>query len=159
MTLQSTIELVLALAAVLLLARDLHRASLDRLQRPSTLLIAALVTILLAGTLGGRANPSPWWLALPGVILVWEVGRGWRQTPRCHLWEAGVGAFAATLLCAAVGLALDEGSMATALLAVSVVAGTAGVGLLWLSRRREPRPWRIDDRSHYERRSVERSKS
>jgi hypothetical protein len=31
-----------------------------------------------------------------------------------------------------------------------------GVGLLWRSRRREPQPWRIDDRSHYERRAAQR---
>ena len=72
MTLQYTIGLALALAAVLLLARDLRRAWLDQLKRPSTLLMAALVAILLAGTLGGRAHPSPWWLVVPGVILVWE---------------------------------------------------------------------------------------
>lgn len=159
MTMQSTIEIILALAAALLLLRDLHRAWRDPLQRPLTLLIAALVTGLLAGTLGGRAHPSPWWLVVPGMILIWEARRGWRQTPRCHLWEAGVGAFAASLLLAAVGLALDGGSVATALLAASVVAGIVGVGLLWRSRRREPRSWRVDDRSHYERRSVERPKA
>jgi len=158
MTLQSVIELLLAFAAVLLLARDLRRAWLDPLQRPSTLLMATLVTILLAGTLGGRAHPSPWWLVVPAVILGWEVRRGWRQTPRCHLWEAGVGAFAASLPLAAIGLALEGRSAATALLAASVAAGIVGVGLLWRSRRREPRPWRIDDRSHYERRSVQRPK-
>ena len=159
MTLHSTIEIVLALAAALLLARDLYRAWRDPLQRPLTLVIAALVTVLLAGTLGGRPHPRPGWLLVPGVILIWEVRRGWRQTPRCHLWEAGVGAFAASLVLAALGLALDEGRVATALLAASVVAGVAGVGLLWRSRRREPRSWRVDDRSHYERRSVERPKA
>lgn len=159
MTLQFTIELILVLAAVLLLARDLHRAWLDQLRRPLTLLIAALVTVLLAGALGGHAHPNPWWLVVPGVILVWEVRRGWRQTPRCHLWEAGVGAFAASLLLAVVGLDLDGGSVATALLATSVAAGIVGVDLLWRSRRREPRPWRIDDGSHYERRSVQRPRA
>src|SRR6266853_771024 len=57
MTLQSVIEVILALAAVLLLARDLRRAWLDRLRRPITLLIAALVAVLLVGMLGGRAQP------------------------------------------------------------------------------------------------------
>jgi hypothetical protein len=112
----------------------------------------------LAGTLGGRAQPSSWWLVVPGVILVWEVLRGWRLAPRCHLWEEGVGAFAVSFLLAAVGLALDEGGVATTLLAASVASGLVGVGLMWRSRRREPRPWRIDDRSHYERRSLERPK-
>jgi len=158
MTLQDTIGLVLAIAAVLLLARDLRRTWLDRLKRPSTVLMAALVATLLAGTLGDRAHPSPWWLVVPGVILVWEVRRGWRLTPRCHLWEEGVGAFAASLLLAAVGLALGGRGVATALLAASVAAGLVGVCLMWRSRRREPRPWRIDDRSHYERRSVQRPK-
>jgi len=158
MTLQSVIEVILALAAVLLLARDLRRAWLDRLRRPITLLIAALVAVLLVGMLGGRAQPSPWWLVLPGVILAWEVGRGWRRTPRCHLWEGGVGAFAASLALAVAGLGLVEGSVATALLGSSIASAILGLGLLWQSRRREPRPWRVDDASHYERRSVERPK-
>lgn len=79
---------------MVLLARDLRRAWRDRLRRPITLLAAALLTVLLLGTLAGRAHPSPWWLLLPASILVWEVARGWRQTPRCHLWEGGVAAFA-----------------------------------------------------------------
>ena len=159
MTLQSVIELVLALAAVLLLARDLRRAWLDRLRRPVTLLIAALVAVLLVGMLGGRAQPRPWWLVLPGGILAWEVGRGWRRTPRCHLWEAGVAAFTASLALAVAGLGLGEGSVATALLGASIAAAILGLGLLWQSGRREPRPWRVDDASHYERRSAERPKS
>ena len=158
MTAQSTIELVLALAAVLLLARDLHRTWLDQLRRPVTLLIAVLVTVLFVGTLGGRDHPSPWWLVVPGAILAWEVGRGWRRTPRCHLWEAGVGAFGASLLLAAVGLDVEEGTLAAALLAACVAAGIVGVDLTWRSRRREPRPWRIDDGSHYERRTLQRPK-
>jgi hypothetical protein len=158
MTPQNTIGLVLALAAVLLFVRDLRRTWRDQLKRPSTLLMATLVACLLVGTLGNRAHPSPWWLVVPGVILVWEVRRGWRLTPRCHIWEEGVGAFAASLLFAAVGLALRGGGVATALLATSVAAGLVGVGLMWRSRRREAPPWRIDDRSHYERRSVQRPK-
>jgi len=158
MTLQSAIEVILALAAVLLLARDLHRAWLDRLRRPITLLIAALVAVLLVGMLGGRAQPSPWWLVLPGVILAWEVARGWRRTPRCHLWEAGVGAFVASLALAVAGLGLGEGNVATVLLGAAIAAAILGLGLLWQSRRREPRPWRVDDASHYERRSVDRPK-
>lgn len=156
MTLQSVVELILALAAILLLMRDLHRAWLDHLRRPVTLLVAALITVLLIGTLGGRSHPSPWWLVLPGAILIWEVGRGWRVTPRCHLWEAGVGVFAGSLLLAVVGLGLEEGGIATALLATSVAASILGLGLLWQSRRQEPRPWRIDDASHYERRAGQR---
>ena len=154
MTLQSVIELVLALAAVLLLARDLHRAWRDRLRRPITLLIAALVAVLLVGVLGGRAQPSPWYLVLPGVILAWEVGRGWRRTPRCHLWEAGIGAFAFGLALAALGLTVQS-----MLLVPAVAASIVGFALLWLSRRREPRPWRANDASHYERRTVPRPKA
>jgi hypothetical protein len=158
-TLRSVIEIVLALAAVLLLARDLRRAWLDKLRRPATLLIAALIAVLLVGTLGARAQPSPWWLLAPGAILVWEVGRGWRRAPRCRLWEGGVGAFAVSLLLAVVGLGLGEGSLATALLAASAAAAILGVGLLWQSHRREPRPWRAGDASHYERRLAERPKA
>ena len=33
-----------------------------------------------------------------------------------------------------------------------------GLGLLWRSRRSEPRPWRADDRNHYERRSAPRER-
>src|SRR5436190_20109518 len=151
MTLQFVIELILALAAVLLLARDLHRAWLDRLRRPITLLIAALVAVLLVGMLGGRAQPSPWWLVLPGVILAWEVGRGWRRTPRCHLWEAGVAAFTASLALAVAGLGLGEGSVATALLGASIAAAILGLGLLWQCGRGRPRPRRCGRASQLER--------
>src|SRR5215216_2233193 len=106
MAFRTVTELILALGAVFLLARDLRRAWLDQLRRPVTLLVAALIAGLLIGALGGRPHPSPWWLALPGSVLAWEVGRGWRRAPRCHLWEAGVGAFAASFLLAAVGLGL-----------------------------------------------------
>jgi hypothetical protein len=157
-TLQSVIEVVLALGAVLLLARDMRRAWLDQLRRPITLLMAALVAVLLVGTIGGRPHPSPWWLVLPGSILVWEVGRGWRRAPRCHLWEAGVGAFAASLLLAVAGLGLAGGSAAAALLATAAGAAVVGAGLLWRSRRRERRPWRVEDASHYERRWAQRPK-
>jgi hypothetical protein len=157
-TLQSVIEMVLALGAVLLLARDMHRAWLDQLRRPITLLMAALVAVLLVGTIGGRPRPSPWWLVLPGSILVWEVGRGWRRAPRCHLSEAGVGAFAASLLLAVVGLGPAGGSVAAALLATAAGAAVVGAGLLWRSRRRERRPWRVEDASHYERRLAQRPK-
>lgn len=156
MTLQSATEVVLVVAALLLLARDLHRAGRDRLRRPVTLLAAALMAALLIGAFGGRAYPSPWWLALPAAVLVWEVHRGWRLTPRCHLWEAGVASFAASLLLATAGLALG-GGVANLLLTASVVAGILGVGLLWRSHLREPRPWRAGDPSHYERRSGRRA--
>jgi hypothetical protein len=156
MTLRAVTELTLALGAVLLLARDMHRAWLDRLRRPVTLLVAALIAGLLIGVLGGRPHPSSWWLVLPGSVLAWEVGRGWRRAPRCHLWEAGVGAFGASLLLAAVGLGLGGGSITTALLATAAGAAGVGVGLLWRSRRREPHPWRVGDMSHYERRVAQR---
>jgi hypothetical protein len=158
MTLRAVTELILALGAVLLLARDMRRAWLDQLRRPVTLLVATLVAVLLVGAIGGRPHPSPWWLVLPGSLLAWEVGRGWRRAPRCHLWEAGVGAFAASLLLAAVGLGLRGGSIAAALLATAAGAVVVGAGLFWGSRRREPRPWRAGDTSHYERRWAQRQR-
>src|SRR5262245_66606823 len=90
-----------------LLARDVRRAWRDRLRRPVTLLVAGLMAALLVGVNGGRAHPDGWWLLVPAGILAWEVVRGWRRAPRCHLWETGVGAFAARLLLAAFGLGLD----------------------------------------------------
>jgi hypothetical protein len=157
MTLRAITEIILALGAVLLLARDMHRAWLDQLRRPVTLLGAALIAGLLISALGGRPHPSPWWLVLPGSVLAWEVGRGWRRAPRCRLWEAGVGAFGASLLLAAVGLGAD-GSITAALLATAAGAAAVGVGLLWRSRRHEPQPWRVGDTSHYERRLDQRKR-
>jgi hypothetical protein len=121
------------------------------------LLLASLMAALFIGINGGRAHPDPWWLLLPAGMLTWEVLRGWRRAPWCHLWEAGVGAFAASLLLAALGLGLGDGSTATILLVVAVALGGMAVGLLWRSRRREPQPWRPDDVSHYERRSMQRA--
>jgi hypothetical protein len=158
MTLRAVTELILALGAGLLLARDMRRAWLDQLRRPVTLLVATLVAVLLVGAIGGRPHPSPWWLGLPGSLLAWEVGRGWRRAPRCHLWEAGVGAFAASLLLAAIGLGLRGGSIAAALLSTAGGAVVVGAGLLWRSRQREPRPWRAGDTSHYERRLAQRQR-
>lgn len=151
---QSAVELALAVAALALLARDLYRASRDPQRRPMTLLVAGLMVVLLAGVLGGREHPHPWWLAVPAAILGWEAARGWRRTPRCHLWEAGVGAFALALVLAALGM-----SVHSMLLMPAVAASIAGFVLLWVSRRREPRPWRADDVSHYERRAVSRTKA
>jgi len=159
MNLQSAVELILAVAALSLLARDLRRAWLDGLRRPVTIVIATLMVALLVGSVGGRTYPSPWWLALPAVVLGWEVGRGWRRTPRCHLWEAGVGAFAASLVLAGAGLGLGDGTIAGGTLAAAAAAAVLGVALLWRSHAREPRPWRLDDVAHYERRSAQRPKS
>ena len=150
---QAAIELALATAALALFARDLYRAWRDKQRRPMTLLIAGVMGMLLAGMLGGREHPHPWWLALPATILAWEAARGWRRTPRCHLWEAGVGAFALALGLAAFGLTLQS-----TLLVPALAASIVGCVLLWLSRRREPRPWRAGDVSHYERRAVARPK-
>jgi hypothetical protein len=158
MALQSVIELILAVAAMMLLGRDLLRAWRDQARRPMSLLVAALVAALFIGTLASGAHPNPWWLVLPVVVLAWEVARGWRLAPRCHLWEAGVGAFTASLLLAVAGLGLDGGSLAAALLATAAVAGVLGLGLVWQSRQREPRPWRVDDPNHYERRRTQRNR-
>jgi hypothetical protein len=154
MNLQSAVELILTIGAVLLLARDMRRAWLDQLRRPITLLIAALVAALLIGATRGPPHPSPWWLILPASVLAWEVGRGWRRAPRCHLWEAAVGAFALALIFAAAGLGLAVGVAGVALLATAAAA--VGGGLLRQSRRREPRPWRVGDLGHYERRQAQR---
>jgi hypothetical protein len=156
MKLQSVVELVLALGAVLLLARDMHRAWLDQLRRPITLLMGALIAALFLGAVGGPPHPSSWWLVLPASVLAWEVGRGWRRAPCCHLWEAGVGACALSLLLAAAGLGVSVDSVAAALLVTAAGAAAVGAGLLWRSRRREPRPWRTDDVTHYERRLAQR---
>ena len=156
MTLRAITELILALGAVLLLGRDMRRAWVDQLRRPITLLVAAVIAGLLIGTLGGRPHPSPGWLVLPGSVLAWEVGRGWRRAPRCHLWEAGIGAFGASLLLAAIGLGGRDGSIPAALLATAAVAAGVGVGLSWRSGRQEPRPWRVGDSSRYERRVAPR---
>jgi len=153
-SLQSAVELALAAAALALLGRDLYRAWRDKLRRPMTLLVAGLMVVLLAGIVGGREHPHPWWLAVPAAILGWEVARGWRRTPRCHLWEAGIGAFAFGLALAALGLTVQS-----MLLVPAVAASIVGFALLWLSRRREPRPWRANDASHYERRTVPRPKA
>lgn len=151
---QWIVGLVLALAAVGLLARDLRRAGNDPFRRPVTLLMACLVVVVLAGTHGGRL-PDPWWLMLPASILAWEAVRGWRTLPRCHLREGGIGAWAAGLALAAAGLALREG-FAVPLLAAAAAACALGVFLMWRSRRREPAPFRPGDPQHYERRAVRR---
>ena len=158
MTPQTGVEVFLALGALLLLGRDLRRAWRDELQRPISLLVAALVSALLIGALAGEPHPSPWLLVLPAGVLAWEVARGWRRTPRCHVWEAGVAAFTLALLFAAAGLAMRGEAANRALLAVAVVAGMLGLGLLWRSRRTEPRPWRIEDPDHYERRGAQRER-
>jgi peptidoglycan/LPS O-acetylase OafA/YrhL len=158
MTPQSGVEVFLALAALLLLGRDLRRAWRDELRRPISLLVAALVTALLIGAFAGARHPSPWLLLLPTGVLAWEVARGWRQTPRCRVWEAGVAAFTAAMLFAVAGLAMRGEGTTTTLLALAAVAGMLGLGLLWRSRRTEPRPSRIEDPDHYERRGAQRKR-
>jgi fatty acid desaturase len=105
-SLQSAVEIALAVAALALLGRDLYRAWRDGQRRPMTLLVAGLMVVLLAGVLG------------------------------------------------ALGLTVHR-----VLLVPAVAASVGGFVLLWLSHRREPRPWRADDVSHYERRAVPRAKA
>jgi hypothetical protein len=153
MTLREVTEVTLVLGAALLLARDMRRAWLDQLRRPVTLLVAASVAALVWGAVGSsRPYPSPWWLVLPGSVLAWELARGWRRAPRCHLWEAGLGASGVGLGLAALGLGLGGGRAAAGLIAMAAAAAGTGAGLLWRSYRREPRPWRANDHDHYERR-------
>lgn len=156
MTLSTAIEIVLALGALLLLARDLRRTWRDPLRRPVTMLVASLVAALLLGVIGSRSHPSPWWLLLPGGVLAWEVARGWRVVPRCHLRESGIGAFAAGLALAALGLGMYGEAISLLLLTAAAGMGVAAVALLRLSQRREPAPWRADDFKHYERRAHQR---
>jgi hypothetical protein len=158
MTPQTGVEVFLAVAALLLLGRDLRRAWRDELRRPISLLVAALVSALLIGTLAGKPHPTPWLLVLPAGVLAWEVARGWRRTPRCHVRETGVAAFTAALLFALAGFATREDGTTTVLLALAMVAGMLGLGLLWRSRRTEPRPWRVEDPDHYERRGAPRER-
>jgi hypothetical protein len=158
MTLQTTVELILAAGAGLLLVRDLRRAWRDPLRRPVSMLMAALMAVLIVGVIVGESHPSPWWLLVPGGVLVWEVVRGWRVVPRCHLREAGIGTFATGLMLAAFGLGMYEESVSTVLLVAAALMGAAALGLFWLSQRREPRPWRTDDFQHYERRVMQRPK-
>ena len=156
MTLQTGVEVILVVGAAGLLGRDVRRARHDRLRRPVTLLLASLIAALLMGTSGGRAHPDPLWLLLPAGVLTWEAARGWRRAPRCHLWEAGVAAGAASLSLTALGLGPMNGSSAVIVLGAAVGLGGVAGGLLWLSNRREPHPWRVHDVSHYERRSLQR---
>ena len=152
MRLELILGFILGGVAALLLARDLYRAWRDPLRRPMTLLVATIMVVVLIGTIG-RAHPSAGWLLLPAAILGWEVARGWRRTPRCHFWEAGVAAFAISLAMAAAGLVLSQALV----LGGAAACAIAGLALFWISRRREPRPWRTDDVAHYERRSAPRS--
>src|SRR5256714_14177484 len=62
MALQSVIELILAVAAMMLLGRDLLRAWRDPARRPMSLLVAALVAVLFFGTRASGAHPNPWWM-------------------------------------------------------------------------------------------------
>ena len=158
LTLQAAVEVILAAGAAFLLARDLRRAWRDPLRRPVTLLAAALMAALLIGVIVGGSHPNPWWLLVPGGVLAWEVVRGWRVVPRCHVREAGIGAFALGLVLAAFGLSMYEDSVSAELLAAAALRGAAALGLFWLSHRREPRPWRAGDIKHYERRASERPK-
>jgi hypothetical protein len=113
LTFQAAVELILAAGAGLLPARDLRRAWRDPLGRPVSLLVAAFMTALLMGVIVGGSHPSPWWLLVPGGVLAWEVARGWRVVPRCHLREAGIGVFAVSLLLAALGLGMEQGVRTT----------------------------------------------
>ena len=152
---QWLVGVVLAVAAVALLARDLRRARDDPLRRPVTLFMASLVVVVLAGTFGARRLPNPWWLLLPAGVLAWEAVRGWRQLPRCRLREGAMAAWALALALAAAALA-TAGAVVVPLLGAAAAAFVAGFFLLWRSRAREPRPWRSADREHYERREGQR---
>ena len=145
---------ILAAAALALFARDLRRALFDEQRRPVTLFVGAAIAVLMVATLGARRPPSAWWLAVPAALLAWEAVRAWRWTPRSRLWQAGMAAFGAALVLCAAALASQGDAL---LLSLAGGASAAGVGLLWASWRREPRPWRAGDPVHYERRAAPRA--
>jgi hypothetical protein len=66
--------------------------------------------------------------------------------------------FTAALLFAVAGLAMRGEGTTITLLALAAVAGMLGLCLLWRSRRTEPRPGRIEDPDHYERRGAQRKR-
>jgi hypothetical protein len=57
-----------------------------------------------------------------------------------------------------VGLAASEKGLTTTLLALAAMGAILGISLLRRSRRSEPRPWRVGDPDHYERRGVQRKR-
>jgi len=156
MTLQLLLEIVLAVTAVAFLARDSYRTWVDQLRRPVTLLLWAFLTAIFLGAIGSPPHPSPWWFALPAGVLAWEAWRGWRRAPRCHLREGGLGALAAALLLYVLSLAAVPAWLAPVVLSLAAGLALIGAGLLMRSRRREPRPWRRDDQTHYDRRTGSR---
>jgi hypothetical protein len=155
-TLQLTLEIVLAATALALLTRGVHRVWLDQLRRPVTLLVWAFLTAILLGAIGGGQHPDPWWFVLPAAVLVWEAQRGWRQAPRCHLWEVGIGALSAALALYILSLGAAPAWLAPTALSLAVGLALIGAGLLFRSRRREPTISRSDDWAHYERREERR---
>jgi len=86
-------------------------------------------------------------------LLARDLRRAWRDPLR-----RPVSLLVAGLVLAAFGLAMSEGTAATALLTTAGGTGLVAVALFVISQRREPRPWRADDVSHYERRAVQRPK-
>lgn len=157
MRLQLLLEILLGSAALALLARSVYRTWIDQLRRPITLLLWAFLTAILAGTVAHRPHPNPAWLILPTAVLVWEVLRGWRRAPRCHLREGGHGALAASLVLYLVSLAFAARPLLALFpLALAVALALVAAGLLLRARHREPTPWRAADWHHYERRSAPR---
>jgi hypothetical protein len=98
------------------------------------------------------------------LLLARDVRRDWRDPLRrpVTLLMASlvavllIGVNAVGLLLAALGLGMEQSTTATVLVATAGAMGLAAVGLFVLSNRREPRPWRADDVTHYERRAVQR---
>lgn len=112
------------------------------------LILAAGAALLLTRDVR-RAWRDP--LRRPVTLLMASLVAGWRMAPRRNrnrpLWRRPAARCA------------GPRHGAKHLLATADAMGLAAVGLFALSNRREPRPWRADDLTHYERRAVQRRKA
>lgn len=157
MTPQLLIELVLAAAALGLLVHGAIRTWRDPYRRPIALFLWAVLTAILAGVVGGAPHPEPLALLLPLIILVWEVTRGWKRSPRCHIRESAFGVLALALLAYIAAMVFPGWTRYTVGgLSIATLLAIVSVILLVASRFREPRPWLLTDWTHYERRSSPR---
>jgi len=152
------VEVGLALAALILLGHGVYHTWTDKLRRPITLALWAFLTAVFGGVIGSPPHPRTWWFALPALVLMWEVARGWTRSPASHLREGGIAALAAALVAYILTLALPAwGPLALGGLSLSAALALVGAGLLLRARRLEPVPWRGSDQTHYERRRAGRT--
>jgi hypothetical protein len=116
------------------------------------LILAAGAALLLTRDVR-RAWRDP--LRRPVTLLMASLVTGWRMAPRRNRNRP----LCRGQLLAALGLGMEQSTTATELLATADAMGLVAVGLFVLSNRREPRPWRADGLTHYERRAVQRRKA